>query len=82
MTSGYREDEEAANERRANWLGWIVGGAVALGCFAITTYFEDVLKANIGLTNLGYRFFEWIVFFAVMFAVTWLLNGWGGGRSD
>jgi hypothetical protein len=83
MTSGYREDQQAANQRRRNWLDWVVGGTVALSCFAVTTYFEDVLKANTGLSNDGYRFFEWIVFFAVMFAVSRLLpRAADGARPD
>ena len=82
MTGGYREDDEAANERRANWLGWIVGGTVGLSCFAVTTYFEDVLKPSMGLTNQGYRVFGWVALLAVLLAVSRLLNAWGGARGD
>ncbi len=82
MASGYREDGEAANERRANWLGWLVGGTVGLSCFAVTAYFKDVLKPSMGLTNGGYRVFGWLVLLAVLFGVSRLLNAWGGPRAN
>jgi hypothetical protein len=82
MTSGYREDEEAANERRANRLGGLVGGTVGLSCFAATTYFEEMLKPSMGLSNGGYRVFEWVVVLAVLIGVTRLLNAWIGPRAN